>query len=177
MITTSMKDKAMRWMILAAIATGALAGCAGDRGLHQLSAGNGPDEFSVMPSLPLVIPETLALPEPTTGASNRADASPMSDAIVALGGNPARAIAGGIPASDAALVAQVSRFGTPPDIRATLAAEDQAFRNRAGALNVFNLFGTDRYFDAYARQALDAYAELARFAALGVAVPSAPPAP
>ena len=169
-----MKDLAMRRMILATVAMGLLAGCSGDRGLRQLSVGNGPDEFSVMPSRPLQIPESLTLPDPDAQSGNRADLAPRADAIVALGGDPARASAGGIPARDSVLVAQVSRFGTSPDIRETLAAEDQAFRNRAG---VFNVFGGDRYFDAYARQALDAYAELARFAALGVAVPSAPPAP
>jgi len=172
-----MKDLAMRRMILATVAMGLLAGCSGDRGLRQLSVGNGPDEFSVMPSRPLQIPESLSLPDPDAQSGNRADLAPRADAIVALGGDPARAFAGGIPARDSVLVAQVNRFGTSPDIRETLAAEDQAFRNRAGVFNVFNVFGGDRYFDAYARQALDAYAELARFAALGVAVPSAPPAP
>ena len=66
-----------------------------------------------------------------------------------------------------------SRNGTDPSIRATLAEEDATFRTRRSRLGLFS--GPERYFRAYAGQALDAYAELARFRNLGVAVPSAPP--
>lgn len=149
-----------------------LAACGGDRTLHRLDSGaNGPDEFSVMPLRPLTMPESLNLPPPTPGGANLTDPAPIADAMAALGGRD-----GAGPAGDAALIAHVSRNGADPAIRATLATEDADFRRRAAALSGANPFGrADPYFPAYARQALDAYAELWRFRNLGVAVPSAPP--
>lgn len=159
--------------LLCAIALTALVACGGsERGLVAYEAGNGPDEFSVLPAAPLVIPDVLTLPQPTPGGGNLTDIDPLADALVALGGNPSLAFSSGVPAADAALVAAVSAGGVTEDIRALLASEDAALRSRSGA---FRLWGGDRYFQTYARQALDAYAELARFAALGVPVPSAPP--
>ncbi|NDV02682.1 DUF3035 domain-containing protein [Pseudoroseicyclus tamaricis] len=161
----------MRLVALAILLTG-LAGCA-DRGLHRLDHGlNGPDEFSVLPTQPLVIPEVATLPPPTPGAANRTDPRPLSDAVIALGGNPAAAVAGGVPAGDSALVAAASAEGRSGDIRQVLAAEDAAYRSRA---TTFLSFGQDRYFRAYRGMALDAYAELERLRAAGAAVPSAPP--
>ena len=93
-----------------------------------------------------------------------------------LGGRPSAQFAGGIPAADAALIARVSRNGVAADIRATLAAEDARFRANRKRLSLFNPFARNRYFRAYAAQALDAYAELQRFRNLGVATPTAPPA-
>jgi hypothetical protein len=150
-----------------------LAACSGGRTLHQLDEGLiGPDEFRVLPTLPLAMPETLALPVPTPGGTNRTDRNPNAEAIAALGGQPSAAFAGGIPTRDAALVSAAGRNGVDPAIRQTLATEDAAFRQRSLTLSPF---GGDRYFRAYARQALDAYAELERFRALGIAVPTAPP--
>jgi len=114
---------------------------------------------------------------PSPGGRNLTDPNPTGDAIAALGGSQAAGFAGGIPASDMALLGAAGRYGTDPAIRATLAGEDAAFRRRALFANAFNILGRDRYFQAYARQALDAYAELLRFRNLGVGVPSAPPAP
>lgn len=154
----------------------ALAACgAGGDGLRNLDTElAGPDEFSVLPTLPLVIPDTTALPQPTPGGTNLADQNPRADAVAALGGDPAALGAGAIPAGDAALLAFAARAGTDPVIRATLAAEDAAFRARAGGF-AFNILGNDRYYPVYARFALDAYAELARLRAAGVRVPTAPP--
>jgi hypothetical protein len=153
-----------------------LASCgAGGSGLRNLDTDlAGPDEFSILPTRPIEIPETLALVPPTPGGANRTDQNPNADAIAALGGDPAATRAGGIPAQDAALVAFAARAGTDPDIRQTLAQEDAAFRARAGGPS-FNLLGGDRYYPAYARFALDAYSELARLRAAGVSVPTAPP--
>ena len=146
-----------------------------DRPLRDLrSAGGGPDEFAVIPADPLVIPQTAALPTPTPGGINRADPTPNADAISALGGSIAAQSAVGVPAGDAALVAQASRYGVAPNIRAELAAADAARLDRARRSNLFNPLGRDRYFPAYARQALDASAELARLASLGIAVPQVP---
>jgi hypothetical protein len=168
----------MRGIILVGIAVVALTACsAGDRPLHDLRANSfGPDEFSVVPVGPLEVPDTLtALPEPTPGGVNRTDPNPTGDAIAALGGSQSAAFAGGIPASDSALVASASRFGVVPAIRAELAAADAAYRGRRQLTQWFNILGSDRYFTSYAHEALDAYTELARFRALGIATPSAPP--
>ena len=165
----------MRRTFLVVMMVSTLAACSSREGLMVVDSGEGPDEFSVMPALPLQAPESLTLSAPTPGGSNLADPDPLADAIRALRGNPASAFAGGLPARDAALVAHVSRNGVDPDIRATLAQEDAAFRDRASLARSFDILGNDQYFPAYRRWALDAYAELERFRALGVAVPSAPP--
>jgi len=156
----------MRAITFSVLALALMTACGGsDKPLRDLRAsGGGPDEFAVIPQLPLVLPPTTALPEPTPGGSNRADPNPNAAAISALGGSASAQIAGGIPAGDAALVAQAGRYGVSPGIRAELAAD------------VFNPLGRDRYFPAYARQALDANAELARLRAAGVAVPTPPSA-
>lgn len=146
-----------------------------DRPLHDLkSASGGPDEFAVIPQEPLVIPTDRSLPRPTPGGTNLADPTPAADAIAALGGSANAQIAGGVPTGDAALVAQAGRYGVEPAIRATLFAADQARLERARRSNIFNPLGRDRYFPAYAGQALDASAELERLRALGVAVPTVP---
>ncbi len=165
----------MRAIILISLAL-SLSACAGqDRPLRNLgSSSDGPDEFSVLPSLPLELPESESLPEPTPGGSNRTDTNPIGQAVAALGGR--QTSAGGVPSADVGLVAFASRNGVTPDIRATVAAEDEALRTRGRrfGLNILRRSG-DRYFDIYARQALDAYVELERFRASGVATPSAPP--
>jgi hypothetical protein len=166
----------MRAITFSVLALIFVAACGNtDRPLRDLRAsGGGPDEFSVIPLEPLEIPQELNLPTPTPGGTNRVDPSPNADAIAALGGSAAAQVAGGIPANDAALVAQASRYGVEPAIRAELAAADAARLDRARRSNVFNPLGRDRYFPAYARQALDASAELGRLRALGVAVPNVP---
>lgn len=169
----------MRKAILVILGALALAACsAGERPLHDMrSSTGGPDEFSVMPVAPLEIPDELTLPSPTPGQGNRTDADPKGDAIAALGGSRAAQSAGGIPAADAALVARASRNGVIPDIRATLATEDAQFRQNRKRFSLFGgILSKNRYFKAYAAQALDAYAELQRFRKLGVATPTAPPA-
>lgn len=147
-----------------------------DRPLRDLRSGSGgPDEFAVIPFDPLETPQTRTLPTPTPGGANRADPTPNADAIRALGGSAAAQTAGGIPAGDAALVAQASRFGVTPTIRTELATADEARLNRARRSNIFNPLGRDRYFPAYAGFALDPFAETARLRAAGVAVPTPVP--
>ena len=55
-----------------------LSACGGDRGLRQLQAGEGPDEFGVIPVRPLVVPDVLSLPQPTPGGPNRMALCPRS---------------------------------------------------------------------------------------------------
>ena len=160
-------------LILCSMLMLTLAACAGDRGLRDLRTnGGGPDEFRVQPMGQLVMPSDVNnLPIP--GGSNLADPTPNADAVAALGGNPSALIPNGVPVGDGALLTAASRNGVDPAIRQTLASEDAAFRNRQTRFGWFR--GRNRYFGAYSRQALDAYAELQRFRNAGVATPSAPP--
>lgn len=168
----------MRKAILAIMTAATLMACSsGERPLHDMrSTTGGPDEFTVLPVAPLEMPATMSLPAPTPGGANLTDPTPEADAIAVLGGNAGATNTGGIPNADAALVASAGRNGTQSDIRAVLASEDARFRAGKKRLGFLSILSRDRYFRAYARQALDAYAELARFRAAGVATPTAPPA-
>jgi hypothetical protein len=82
--------------------------------MNIAAATDRPDEFAIVPNKPLETPEDMAaLPEPTPGGANRADQTPLQDAVAALGGNPARG-RGGVPATDGAIVAHATRLGAPP---------------------------------------------------------------
>lgn len=167
--------------VVLAIAGAALlsvAGCGNSDKMPQLmnvrSDSPGPDEFSIVPPKALAMPEDLAdLPAPTPGGTNRTDANPDADAIVALGGNPAKA--GGIPAADGALVNRAGRYGVNGNIRPTLAAEDLDYRRKHNGRVLQRLFSVNVYYNAYSRMALDQHAELLRWRKAGVKTPSAPP--
>lgn len=131
---------------------------------------NGPDEFAVLPTQPLQMPDNLgALPEPTPGAQSLADPDPEAAAIAALGGDVRRGVSGGD------IVTYASRFGVSDDIRGVLAAEDEQFRRRNDGRILERMFGTTIYFEAYSRQALDQYAEFERLRRAGIRTPAAPP--
>ncbi len=153
----------------------ALSGCA-NVGLRELrSNGDGPDEFLILPNKPLQEPEDFAaLPAPTPGGANRVDQAPIADATNALGGNAAR-LEGGIPASDGALVTAASRFGVEPNVRENLADADARFRKRKARFTQIRLFPTDRYAQAYKREAIDPFAETERFRRVGIQTPTSPP--
>jgi hypothetical protein len=131
----------------------------------------GPDEFAVLPTAPLEIPENLAsLPEPTPGARNRVDPNPEA--------TPSRRLAG---TRRARAVRAPTLSAIPPasasasDIRPVLAAEDEDFRRRNDGRILERMFGTNVYFEAYRQQSLDRYAELERLRRMGVRTPAAPP--
>ena len=153
----------------------ALAGCAGDAGLMNIKqeTGEGPDEFAVLPTKPLVLPEDLAaLPTPTPGGTNLTDPTPEADVAIALGGNPevlARR------SSDGALLAHATRFGVSPGIRAALAAEDEQFRRDNQGRLLERLFDVNVYFRAYEAMELDQYAELERLRRAGIRTSAVPP--
>jgi hypothetical protein len=155
----------------------ALGACArGEPRLMNLGADRrSPDEFAILPTQPLQAPSNFAqLPTPTPGGENLADPNPRADAIAALGGRmPAQTA--GIPAADAAILAQTGRFGTSDTIREELAAEDLEFRRRNQGRVLERLFGVNVYTRAYGAQLLDSDAELDRWRRAGARVPSAPP--
>ncbi|WP_299304654.1 DUF3035 domain-containing protein [uncultured Litoreibacter sp.] len=162
-------------MILIGAAAAALTLSACDRNkdpqlLNVKANGDGPDEFAILPNKPLVQPEDYTtLPPPTPGGSNRTDATPEADAIVALGGNPN----GGI--RDGGLVNYASRYGVAPSIRGQLAKEDLEFRKKNDGRLLERVFNVNVYFKAYRKQSLDQYGELERLRRLGVRTVSAPP--
>lgn len=138
--------------------------------LNIKSQQEGPDEFSILPSKPLTLPDDFsALPEPTRGGSNRTDVTPLADATRALGGNPDAGI------RDGGLVNYASRYGVAPGIRSALAAEDLEYRRKNDGRLLERVFNVNVYFKAYRKQSLDQYAELERLRRLGVRTSSAPP--
>ena len=143
--------------------------------MNLRASADGPDEFAIVPPKPLTTPTDLAaLPDPTPGGGNLTDQQPEADAIVALGGRP-EAPAGGVVSADGGLVTYAARQGVATEIRARLAAEDLRFRQTHRGRPLERLFQVTTYYQVYAGFALDAYAELARWRAAGVATPAAPP--
>ncbi|TMV66806.1 DUF3035 domain-containing protein, partial [Thioclava sp. BHET1] len=136
-----------------------------------------PDEFSILPTKPLVMPKDMAaLPQPTPGGNNLADPTPEADAVAALGGKAADVQPGaGIPSSDGTLVQDVSRYGVMPDIRQKLDAEDLKFRKTHRPRLLPWIFSSNLYFEVYQPMTLDAQASLLRWRKAGVETPSAPP--
>ncbi len=157
----------------------ALAACGGaSREPHLMNirpAGNGPDEFTILPPKSLTMPPDLtALPVPTPGGGNLTDQHPMDDAIVALGGKVPKPAAG-LPVADVALAGYAARYGVAADIRTVLAAEDLRYRQSHRGKPLERLFQVNTYYKAYFGYWLDAYGELAKWRAAGVATPAAPP--
>lgn len=154
------------------------AGCSSNRTpelMHLRSTSNGPDEFGILPTKPLQMPDSLTeLPTPTPGGSNITDPTPAADAIAALGGKPP--VAGkGVPAGDGALVARAGRYGTDTGIREKLAAADYDYRKKNDGRLLERLFSVNVYYKAYRPMALNQEAEIERWRKLGLTTPAAPP--
>ena len=167
----------LRGIMVASILALAACGGAEEPDLMQIRqpAGQGPDEFGILPVKPLEMPEDLAaLPAPTPGGANRTDPTPEADAIAALGGNPAVLSR---PGRDGALLAYAGRFGVAPNIRGELAAADLAFRRANDGRFLERLFNVNVYFDSYEAMSLDQQAELERLRRAGIRTSSAPPEP
>ena len=164
----------------AMVAALALSACARGDKLPELmnirSQNRSPDEFTVLPTKPLTLPEDLAsLPTPTPGGSNITDPTPESDAVAALGGNPGALTPNGIAAGNGVLVSHAARFGTGADIRQVLAAEDLDYRRKHDGRLLERIFNVNVYFKAYAPMSLDQYLELQRWRNAGVRTVGAPP--
>ena len=144
--------------------------------MNLRSSGNGPDEFAILPAKPLQMPPDLkALPAPTPGGSNITDATPMGDAVAALGGNAGQLSAQGIGASDGGLVNYASRYGRDPGIRQRTAQEDVEWRSRNGRRVLEVLARSNVYYRAYEPMTLDSWTEQERWRPTGVLLPAAPP--
>ena len=152
-------------LMLAGCQEGGIAG-----GLRAAGVGTTPDEFMVLPTRPLEMPEDLtALPPPTPGRPSRVDPRPQAEAIAGLTGRPAPAAASG-----GALVARAGPID--PAIRTELAQEDAAWRQTHHGLFFQRLFAGDQEELIYRPMVLDPATEFDRLRAAGVRVPAAPPA-
>ncbi len=166
-----------------AVVTLALAACSsGDTPILMNATSNtrGPDEFAILPTKPLELPQDFAaLPEPEPGGHNLADPTPQADAVAALGGRPAALEVAAIPAADGAVVGHATRFGVASGIRDQLAAEDVDFRRRNNPRLLERLFNVNTYHRTYreAGMTIDRHAELDRWRRAGARTPSAPPDP
>lgn len=134
----------------------------------------GPDEFSIIPTKPLEIPEdTVTLPEPTLGSKNRVDVEPELDAIVALGGKPERLESDLIANDEQALIAAASRNGVSGNIREQIAADAKVVERKKRP-NVFQrIIGHTSRVKAFESEAIDPSAETHRLRRQGVRTPSA----
>ena len=163
-----------RSLLLCLIPT--LAACAGgDPGLMNIGRdrAGGPDEFGIIPTKPLEVPEDIAvLPVPTPGGANLTDPTPERDVAAALGGDIG-ALARG--STDGAFLTHATRHGVDSNIRVELAAADLEFRRDNQGRVLERLFDVNVYFRAYEEMALDQHAELARLRRLGIRTSAAPP--
>lgn len=138
--------------------------------------GKGPDEFAVVPTKPLTMPDDFTtLPTPNVGAANRVDQNPNKDAVAALGGDSAALDRTTVRGSETALLNSATRYGVAADIRQTLAAEDAQLRGRNGARLLERAVGQKIAPNAYKDQTLDNQRELLRLRQRGVRTPTAPP--
>lgn len=132
-----------------------------------------PDEFAILPTMPLTQPETYAeLPTPTPGGANRTDRNPRADAVAALGGRPGAGSSG-----HGALIASAGRYGVAQDIRSVTAAEDLEYRRANDGRPIERLFNINVYYKAYRAQSLDQHVELERLRRAGIRTVAAPPDP
>lgn len=163
------------------LAASVLSGCGGRDKEPDLitfrSKSRSPDEFAILPTKPLILPEDLAaLPEPTPGGANLTDPTPEADAVAALGGNPEALVVGDkVAAANGALLAHAGRFGREAGIRSTLAAEDLEWRRKNDGRLLERIFDVTVYFRAYRDMSLNQYDVLEYWRAKGVQTVGAPP--
>lgn len=157
-----------------------LSACGGEPNMMHTERGRyTPDEFAVLPSKPIEIPNDLrALPEPTpAGTPNRTDVTPEADAVAALGGSPSQVYQDGRLGADGQLVTHTSRYGTDPQIRTELASEDLQYRQRHRGRLMERIFGVPTYYSAYDGLSLDQYEALEKARQSGLPTPAVPTDP
>jgi len=152
-------------LVLAACGEGGLVGA-----LRTSGAVSTPDEFMVLPTRPLEMPQDFAaLPPPKPGTVNRVDYRPHVEAIAGLTGAPG-------PAGNADGAVLVAQAGPrEPGVRQALAIEDVEWRNTHHGLLIPRLIAKDKATVTYAPMILDSAEEFERLRAAGVQQPAAPP--
>jgi hypothetical protein len=162
------------WRAIVVVAPLALSACASGGGLAGALRASGvtstPDEFMVLPTRPLEMPENFTtLPPPTPGATNRVDYRPHVEAIAGLTGAP------GAPGNADGTVLVAQSGARQPGIRQTLAVEDVEWRSTHRGLLIPRLIAKDEDAVTYQPMILDSGAEFERLRAAGVEQPAAPP--
>ncbi|MFV0361241.1 DUF3035 domain-containing protein [Tropicimonas sp.] len=162
---------------LALALAGALAACTGGPP-RTMQIGRGmttPDEFAILPGKPIEMPPSLnELPAPTPFGANRADATPIADAVAALGGSPARLQSDGR-TPDGAVVSYSGRYGVDPQVRVRLAEEDYKYRDKHRGRLMERLFRVPTYYKGYREQELDQHAAQEYYRRSNVPTAAAPP--
>ncbi len=156
------------WKVSAALLIGAVfaSGCQNTNlasVLREAGVGGSPDEFMVLPTRPLEIPQDLnTLPVPKPGSVSLVDYRPKESAVAALTGGPTAVGT----ASGAALVAAV-----PPasaGIRTVLANEDVTYRENNKGLFFQRMFTKDKEALIYSAELLNPKTEYNNLQAAGV---------
>jgi hypothetical protein len=163
--------RALAWTALV-LAPLALGGCEGGLagGLRSAGVARTPDEFMVLPTRPLEMPENFAaLPPPAPGTVNRVDVRPHAEAVVGLTGRSGPVGSGGTALAAAA-------GPRDPAVRTQLAEEDVVWRQTHRGRLLERWFSTDREALIYRPMVLDAPDAFEYQRAQGRRVPAAPPA-
>ncbi len=152
-----------------------LSGC-GEGGTAGLLRSSGavttPDEFLVLPTRPLEMPDDLAaLPVPTPGQPSLVDYDPEAIAIAGLTGTDAPART----ASGSALLARVGVAANTPGIRLILAEENVTYRQSHRGRVLERMFSKNRDALVYRQMILDPAPVYETLRARGVRVPAPPP--
>ncbi len=134
-----------------------------------------PDEFAVVANRELQMPSTFDLPTPDPGAPSRVEIRPEDEARAALF-STGESGASGPSASEAALLSAAGAGAAEPNIRQTVAAEQEVYveSNQQFGLTSFAGYKIPGPEEA---EALNADEEARRLAAEGVQTPIAPDAP
>lgn len=175
-----MKIAGLKIVVIVAL-IGVVSGCDTSKGVGRFFAGdenkqNGPDEFGIVPTRALELPDDLvSLPEPKPGARNRTDPLPEHDAVAALGGQPDRLDSTRVGAGEGVLLAAAERRGTAANIREVLAKEDKEFRDDNGPLFLERLFKVNTYLKTYKDDTLEARRTNDLLRRKGVKTPSVSP--
>ncbi len=175
-----MKIAGLKIIVIVAL-VGVVAGCDTSKGAGRFFAGdenkqNGPDEFGIVPTRALELPDDLvSLPDPKPGTRNRTDPLPEHDAVAALGGQPDRLDSTRVGSGEGALLAAAERRGTAPNIREVLAKEDNEFRKDNGPLFLERLLKVDTYLKSYKDETLQARRTNELLRRKGIKTPSVSP--
>jgi len=127
-----------------------------------------PDEFEVVTTKPLQMPNSLALPEPRLGERSPLEPDPQAEASAALLGSATARAANTVSRGEAALLGAADARAVDPDIRRTLRVEAETGVADAPyeAPTVGELLGIS---EAGPEDAIDPAAEARRLQADGVA--------
>lgn len=139
------------------------------------SNSKGPDEFLVIPTKPLIMPDNYSnIPLPILGMINRVQYEPRKDILRAFGGNPNLSASKKIKSNEIALLRVTTRRGVDQNIRKKLQTEDLALRKSHPLKVLERIAGKSNKSIAYKGSVLDIELELKRLRKLGIPVTTRP---